>query len=120
MIDEFLISGAYIWIGRIDLLLNTPYDGYLSSWNHLAMAQTQAEAPTELYTGPEGGQPLVSDGHDVAEMLRSTFDSVKTFLSDVSGTKPDIITSTASQVVNGKAPFESVMQNLTDLKSQAS
>jgi hypothetical protein len=85
------------------------------------MAQAQAEAaqPSELNpvtdTGP---QPLVSEGHDVAERLRQAFNFVSSFVTDATGTKPDAAQTLTKDLVNGTGSFESVMQNIDDLKSQ--
>ena len=82
------------------------------------MAQAEAAQPTELQPSSDTGQNLLPEGHEVAELFRDTFNTVSSIWADITGNKPDTVANAASLVVNGKAPFETVSGQLTDLSKQ--
>lgn len=84
----------------------------------MAMAQAEAAQPTELQPSSDTGQNLLPEGHEVAELLRDTFHTISSVWADITGNKPDTVANAASLVVNGKAPFETVSGQLTDLSKQ--
>lgn len=84
----------------------------------MAMAQAEAAQPTELQPTSDTGQNLLPEGYEVAELLRGTFNTVRSVWADITGNKPDTVVNAASLVVNGKAPFETVSGQLTDLSKQ--
>ncbi|MBP7861102.1 hypothetical protein KA183_05425 [bacterium] len=83
------------------------------------MALAEAAQPVELQSAADNGHYLQPDGNDLPNLFARMAESVKTGWDDLyKSQKPDAAQSLTKDLVNGTGSFESVVQNIDDLKSQ--
>lgn len=83
------------------------------------MAQAEAAQETEHQPAADTGHNFLPDASDISSLFVRMAESIKTGFGDLTGTTKANETQTlTSNLVNGTGSFESVMQNIDNLKGQ--